>query len=176
MQVLFGSSARPGLGRAPVFCIPEILAPLQVRLANSSTHRSRFELKLESSQVEIEARDYFLAHGTEATFRIITNSRICLTQGSIWVSFNQSALFLRTAVGADTSFTERETISRWFKCRNFPKLMTAETKNWSVVAAAMEAQGATNSEMYRRAKAMAQGKADPMPTSCPAAPHSISIA
>lgn len=60
--------------------------------------------------------------------------------------------------------------------RNFLKSMTSETKNWAVVAAAMEAQGATNSQMYRRAKAMAQGKADPMPTSYPAAPHSISVA
>ena len=54
--------------------------------------------------------------------------------------------------------------------------MTSETKNWAVVAAAMEAQGATNSQMYRRAKAMAEGKTDPMPTSYPAAPHSISVA
>ena len=59
---------------------------------------------------------------------------------------------------------------------NFLKSMTSETKNWAVVAAAMEAQGATNSQMYRRAKAMAEGKADPMPTSYPAAPHSISVA
>tara|TARA_B100000925_G_scaffold233608_1_gene182172 strand:+ start:725 stop:889 length:165 start_codon:yes stop_codon:yes gene_type:complete len=54
--------------------------------------------------------------------------------------------------------------------------MTSETKNWAVVAAAMEAQGATNSQMYRRAKAMTEGKADPMPTSYPSAPHSISVA
>ena len=59
---------------------------------------------------------------------------------------------------------------------NFVKSMTSETKNWAVVAAAMEAQGATSSQMYRRAKAMAEGKADPMPTSYPAAPHSISAA
>ena len=59
---------------------------------------------------------------------------------------------------------------------NFLKSMTSETKNWAVVAAAMEAQGATNSQMYRRAKAMAEGKVDPMPTSYPAAPHSISVA
>ena len=59
---------------------------------------------------------------------------------------------------------------------NFLKSMTSETKNWAVVAAAMEVQGATNSQMYRRAKAMAEGKADPMPTSYPAAPHSISVA
>ena len=59
---------------------------------------------------------------------------------------------------------------------NFLKSMTSETKNWAVVAAAMEAQGATGSQMYRRAKAMAEGKVDPMPTSYPAAPHSISVA
>ena len=59
---------------------------------------------------------------------------------------------------------------------NFLQSMTSETKNWAVVAAAMEAQGATSSQMYRRAKAMAEGKVDPMPTSYPAAPHSISIA
>ena len=59
---------------------------------------------------------------------------------------------------------------------NFLKSMTSETKNWAVVAAAMEAQGATSSQMYQRAKAMAEGKVDPMPTSYPAAPHSISVA
>ena len=59
---------------------------------------------------------------------------------------------------------------------NFLKSMTSETKNWAVVAAAMEAQGATSSQMYRRAKAMAEGKVAPMPTSYPAAPHSISVA
>ena len=59
---------------------------------------------------------------------------------------------------------------------NFVKSMTSETKSWAVVAAAMEAQGATSSQMYRRAKAMAEGKADPLPTSYPAAPHSISVA
>jgi len=54
--------------------------------------------------------------------------------------------------------------------------MTTEIRNWAVVAAAMEAQGSTNSEMYRRAKALAAGLADPMPTSYPAAPLSISAA
>ena len=38
-QVRFGRCARPRLERALVFCIQEILAPLQVRLANFSTHR-----------------------------------------------------------------------------------------------------------------------------------------
>ena len=52
--------------------------------------------------------------------------------------------------------------------------MTTEIRNWAVVAAAMEAQGATNSEIYRRAKALAAGGTDPMPTSYPAAPLSIS--
>jgi len=54
--------------------------------------------------------------------------------------------------------------------------MTTEIRNWAVVAAAMEAQGNTNSQMYIRAKALAEGKADPMPTSHPAAPFSISAA
>ena len=52
--------------------------------------------------------------------------------------------------------------------------MTTEHRNWAVVASAMEAQGATSSEMYRRAKAMADGQKDPKPTSFPAAPASIS--
>ena len=52
--------------------------------------------------------------------------------------------------------------------------MTTEIRNWAVVAAAMEAKGATNSQMYIRAKALAQGKLDPMPTSMPEAPYSIS--
>ena len=54
--------------------------------------------------------------------------------------------------------------------------MTSETRYWAVVVAAMEAQGATNSQMYRRAKAMAEGKEDPEPTSYHATLHSISVA
>ena len=54
--------------------------------------------------------------------------------------------------------------------------MTYEIRNWAMIAAAMEKQGATDSQMYRRAKVMAEGKIDPMPTSFPAAPHSISVA
>ena len=45
-----------------------------------------------------------------------------------------------------------------------------------LIAAAMEKQGATDSQMYKRAKVMAEGKIDPMPTSFPAAPYSISVA
>ena len=52
--------------------------------------------------------------------------------------------------------------------------MSTEIRNWDVVAKAMEASGATSSQMYRRAKALAQGKLDPMPTSFPEAPYSIS--
>ena len=52
--------------------------------------------------------------------------------------------------------------------------MTTEIRNWAVVAASMESQGATNSQIYIRAKALAEGKSDPMPTSFPAAPFSIS--
>ena len=55
-------------------------------------------------------------------------------------------------------------------------LMTYEIRNWAVIAAAMEKQGATDSQMYRRAKAMANGSIDPMPTSYAAAPYSISVA
>ena len=54
--------------------------------------------------------------------------------------------------------------------------MTTEIRNWAVVAAAMEAKGATNSEMYRRAKALAEGQCDPMPTGNLAAPFSITTA
>ena len=52
--------------------------------------------------------------------------------------------------------------------------MSTEVRNWDVVAKAMEASGATSSQMYQRAKALAQGKLDPMPTSFPEAPYSIS--
>ena len=52
--------------------------------------------------------------------------------------------------------------------------MTTKIRNWAVEAAAMEAKGATNSQIYIRAKALAQGKLDPMPTSLPEAPYSIS--
>ena len=54
--------------------------------------------------------------------------------------------------------------------------MTTEVRNWAVVASALEAKGETNNDMYRRAKALAEGHADPMPTSFPAAPFSISAA
>ena len=54
--------------------------------------------------------------------------------------------------------------------------MTTEIRNWAVVAAAMKAKGATNSEMYRRAKALAVDQFDPVPTSNPAAPFSITAA
>ena len=53
-------------------------------------------------------------------------------------------------------------------------LMTTEIRNCAVVAASMEAQDATNSQMYIRAKALAEGESDPIPTSFPAAPFSIS--
>ena len=54
-----------------------------------------------------------------------------------------------------------------------PQIST-EIRNWDLVAKAMEAAGATSSEMYVRAKALALGKLDPMPTSSPEAPYSIS--
>ena len=52
--------------------------------------------------------------------------------------------------------------------------MSTEVRNWDVVAKALEAAGNTSSEMYIRAVALAQGKLDPMPTSYPEAPYSIS--
>ena len=52
--------------------------------------------------------------------------------------------------------------------------MSTEIRNWDVDAKAMKASGATSSQMYQRAKALAQGKLDPMPTSFPEAPYSIS--
>ena len=55
-----------------------------------------------------------------------------------------------------------------------PAQMSTEIRNWDLVAKAMEAAGATSSEMYIRAKALALGKLDPMPTSSPEAPYSIS--
>ena len=54
--------------------------------------------------------------------------------------------------------------------------MTTEIRNWAVVAAAMEAKGATNSEMYRPAEALEEGQAVPMPISNPAAPFSKTAA
>ena len=41
-QVRPGRCAQPRLEKALVFCIREILAPLQVRQANFSTHRKSF--------------------------------------------------------------------------------------------------------------------------------------
>ena len=52
--------------------------------------------------------------------------------------------------------------------------MSTGILNWDVVAKALEAAGNTSSEMYIRAVALAQGKLDPMPTSYPEAPYSIS--
>ena len=52
--------------------------------------------------------------------------------------------------------------------------MSTEVRNWDVVAKALKAAGNTSSEMYIRAAALAQGKLDPMPTSHPEAPYSIS--
>ena len=52
--------------------------------------------------------------------------------------------------------------------------LSTEVRNWDVFAKALEAAGATSSQMYIRAKALAEGKLDPMPTSFPEAPYSIS--
>ena len=48
--------------------------------------------------------------------------------------------------------------------------MSTEVRNWDAVAKALEASGETSSQMYIRAKALAEGKLDPMPTSFPEAP------
>ena len=56
---------------------------------------------------------------------------------------------------------------------NHPQMST-EVRNWDLVAKAMEAAGATSSQMYVRAKALAQGKLDPIPTSFTEAAYSIS--
>ena len=52
--------------------------------------------------------------------------------------------------------------------------MSTEVRNWNVVAKALEAAGATSIQMYIRAKALAEGKLDPMPTSFLEALYSIS--
>ncbi len=52
--------------------------------------------------------------------------------------------------------------------------MSTKVRNWDVVAKAMDAAVATTSQKYIRAKALAEGKFDPMPTSFPGAPYSIS--
>ena len=46
-----------------------------------------FELKLESTQIQMEARNYFLVHGAVATTRIITDVHNCLTYDSLQVRF-----------------------------------------------------------------------------------------
>ncbi len=52
--------------------------------------------------------------------------------------------------------------------------MSTEVRNWGLVARALEAAGNTYSEMYVRTKALESDKLDPMPTSFPEAPYSIS--
>ena len=53
--------------------------------------------------------------------------------------------------------------------------MSTEVRNWDLVAKAMEAANATSSQMYIRAKALAEGKLDSTSISFPGAPNSISI-
>ena len=43
--------------------------------------------------------------------------------------------------------------------------MTTEIRNWAVVAASMEAQGATDNQMCICAKSLEEGRSDPMPIS-----------
>ena len=52
--------------------------------------------------------------------------------------------------------------------------MSTEVSNWDVVAKALEAVGATSSQIYIRAKVLAEGKLDPMPTCFPDSAYSIS--
>ena len=52
--------------------------------------------------------------------------------------------------------------------------MSTQIRNWQVVLKKMESAGATSSQMYLRARALEDGKLDPMPTSMPRAPFSIS--
>ena len=52
--------------------------------------------------------------------------------------------------------------------------LSTEVRNWDVFAKALEVAGATSSQMYIRAKALAEGKLDPMPTCFLEAPYSIS--
>ena len=52
--------------------------------------------------------------------------------------------------------------------------MFTGVRNWDLVAKAMEAANASSSQMYIRAKELAEGKLDPMPTSFPGAPYRIS--
>ena len=52
--------------------------------------------------------------------------------------------------------------------------VSTDVRDWDVVAKVLEAAGATSSQMYIRAKPLAEGKLDPMPTSFPEAPYSIS--
>ena len=77
--------------------------------------------------------------------------------------------------GSGADFTVTIWPMRWRSLQHVDKgFMSTEVRNWDIVAKAMEASGATSSQMYIRAKALAEGKLDPMPTSFPEAPYSIS--
>ena len=47
----------------------------------------RFELKLESTQIQMKARNYFLVHEAVATYRIITDVYNSLTYDSLQLLF-----------------------------------------------------------------------------------------
>ena len=49
----------------------------------------------------------------------------------------------------------------------------AEIDNWSSIAESMEAKGATESWFYLRARAIAEGKPDPMPNISELMPESV---
>ena len=76
--------------------------------------------------------------------------------------------------GAGFTVTRHQMDSPKFSASLIPLQKSTEVRNWDVVAKALEAAGATSSQMYIRAKALAEGKLDPMPTSFPEAPYSIS--
>ena len=82
--------------------------------------------------------------------------------------------FVCLAVGRVSHVTMYEKYSPKFFTSLIQLQMSTEVRNWDVVAKALEAAGATSSQMYIRAKALAEGKLDPMPTSFPEAPYSIS--
>ena len=93
---------------------------------------------------------------------------------------NRVSLAYRLPIRFACSAKGRVSLSPWVRwigegCLTYNAFqMSTEIRNWDVVAKAMEAAGATSSQMYIRAKALAEGKLDPMPTSFPEAPYSIS--
>ncbi|MDB4677210.1 enoyl-CoA hydratase [Synechococcus sp. AH-551-B05] len=64
-----------------------------------------------------------------------------------------------------TTESSRENINRFPELNGLRHPMDqAEISNWTVIAEKMEASGDTESWFYLRARAIADGKQDPMPT------------